>query len=142
MFCKNCGKKLVDDAKFCSECGHITDSNSTGCNVIVNGKDESITYNKKALAYSFYISLVNAPIMLILRILCGKTKTAYGWREHTVNYLPNNIKAVMLILMVGFVAASMFLKKESGANDKKVTRKIIISNIIETIISLIIIFTT
>ena len=135
MFCKNCGNQLNDNANFCPKCGCRTNDNDIIQSNVNNNKTGS--NSKKLFSYAFYLSLINAPLMLIIRLTCSKTRTAYGWRgEYAQSYIPGNIIAVMLLLLFGIIIASFVLKKESGVNDKKSNVKIIVSNVVSAIIGL------
>lgn len=47
MFCKNCGAKLLDDAKFCTNCGQTTDGTQTNVSAPVGRKETLVVESSK-----------------------------------------------------------------------------------------------
>ena len=68
MFCKNCGQRIEDDAKFCKECGLAKDS-------VLSEENKSADYNdnvvglKKQSSQKNYITAIFILIIALLSII-------------------------------------------------------------------------
>ncbi len=85
MFCKNCGKEIAEDTKFCPNCGAATDSSVISESVL----PENIKYPKPAIAI---LSLILGSVDVPFSVFCFFTTS-----------LP------FLIIMYLSAAISMFL---------------------------------
>ena len=100
MYCKNCGKELDDDVKFCTNCGASTSDN------LASGQDtkkanSSPDKDKKEKKVIYYIAFAAAIIVIICSVLfaanyilpdneqAGTTQTANGGNEDTSEQLLN-----------------------------------------------------
>ena len=66
MFCKNCGKQIADDAKFCPECGT---SNETATSVVTENTEKAIDQKKKVSA-KIIVAVVLVAVLLI-GVICA-----------------------------------------------------------------------
>lgn len=83
MYCKNCGKEMVDDARFCSACGCYVDPAAKG---EINGvdnrhldfreKDEGMDVATVVLAILGFIIPLVGIIGAIAQLIAGKNKSA------------------------------------------------------------------
>lgn len=74
MFCKECGKEIANDAKFCPNCGTVQDS-VVGDNVAVNSAPEQNAVNQtpptppqKGMLYYKFVRYVALPYKTVLAI--------------------------------------------------------------------------
>lgn len=58
MYCKNCGKKIDDDSKFCRFCGESTDAQENFTNIDVRKKSELGYFSKSLLMTVVIIAIV------------------------------------------------------------------------------------
>ena len=77
MFCKNCGKEITDESKFCSGCGCLQNESDNNLNVQLptNNLSEIKIVNKIKKTYIF--SIISAIITLIIRL--STQQTYYSW---------------------------------------------------------------
>lgn len=62
MFCRNCGKEIVENAKFCSFCGEST---GTSSNVIAKTVSKGlINFDKETVLH--YLSMITSAIIILL----------------------------------------------------------------------------
>lgn len=87
MFCKNCGKQLEDNAKFCPECGASTSTQADAQATVthVNGTVQGQVEQKSRLVagllgifigglgiHNFYLGFNNKAVLnIILSLFCG-----------------------------------------------------------------------
>ncbi len=105
MFCTNCGKEIDANARFCSYCS--TPINENNYSVPAH----SPTKNKKmhgTTMVSLFLAIANAPILFIIRMMNLESRVETGWREYIVYYVPDNIKAIMYVIMALITMASLF----------------------------------
>lgn len=124
MYCTKCGKELVSSEKFCSSCGKS--QNETKQNFISDDED------KKNL-FAFYIAMATLPILFIIRMLAQTSKhfpagVNGSWRSYDVSYVPGNIKAIMIVLLIVSTFLNISLRKNSNSsnNSKSVATKIML----------------
>ena len=138
MFCTNCGKEIDANARFCPYCSTPINENHYFT------PTQSSIQNKKmhgTTMVSLFLAIANAPILFIIRMMNLESKAEYTWAgEHAVYYVPDNIKAIMYVIMALITIASLFLlAKESK---KSTIIGIVILNIISIIICLCVISIT
>lgn len=122
MYCNKCGNPINAGANFCPACGK---------NIGVSSNSNQ----KKLLEYSKYLMIATTPLMLILRMLMQEEKTGYGWKAYTYYIVPDSYKVIMIVIALGLLATSLYLKIKSGQKSKFVIAGCIISAFISLLIT-------
>jgi uncharacterized membrane protein YvbJ len=80
MFCKNCGWKLPEDAKFCVKCGTPTESTAASTEKIVEISTPSSTTDGQTVHNRAVVKKQRLPwvIVVILVVLVGILAVALG----------------------------------------------------------------
>ena len=96
MYCIRCGKELTHGEIFCSSCGQNQ-------NEIVQTVQTNRENTKKLFA--FLIAILTSPILLMIRMSNQKSEyisagTKNNWRGYTQAQVPDNIKALMIVLLI------------------------------------------
>ena len=51
MYCKKCGKQIVDDSKFCKYCGALVDESEYSANKFVFGHSRDSKFGERGIIY-------------------------------------------------------------------------------------------
>lgn len=100
MFCKNCGWKLPEDAKFCVKCGTPTESTAASTEKIVEISTPSSTTDGQTVHNSAVVKKQRLPwvIVVILAVLVGILAIALGTtkmgKQNTIEPNDKNIAEV------------------------------------------------
>ena len=128
MYCKNCGKELTNSEKFCPSCGKKQNDEKR--------EFKNIEGIKKSL-YSFYISVITSPILFIIRMLAQTTEhrgIADGaWRSYDAIIVPDNIKAIMIVILITSTLLNIMLRKNIPSNEEdkiRITKAMLVVNIV------------
>ena len=113
MFCQNCGKELLDDVKYCDQCGASIGIRNEG-----KVYKESKVLDKLAVITSY----ITSPVILILRFLLEENvRMSFG--RGVIGYrmmLTPAMKIVVGLLSIGLIVFSNTRTKNQNDKNKKV----------------------
>lgn len=140
MFCKNCGKELPDGAAFCTSCGAPTSQTAEPGNqppttpinqspVMPYPQPTPVQEKKRFSGFTIaadIIALLMPALMWIIRLLAQQSEYGYhpgSWYPSTRTYVPDNVKAIMFILLFVLMMLGLYFVISDKA--KKVRSKVV-----------------
>ncbi len=132
MYCRKCGKELVNSEKFCPHCG-------TNQIPKMSNMDKTAASNKrKQVICALCIAAMTSPILFIIRMLSVTTKfvpagSGGAWRDYTAAVVPENIQAIMIVLLIASTIANIILTlggKKYEPEHVRMTRFLVVINIL------------
>lgn len=126
MYCKNCGKELIDGTAFCGECStkqNITVEQSSdeqpiqrqpSYKTVTNGLQNNDRYsdNKadRPLWWALSLSFLICPLIYLLSKVFEETEYS---RYSSSMILPDNMKSTLLLILCGFISLTVGLVANS-----------------------------
>lgn len=114
MICKNCGKNVTEESKFCPECGSVMDG-ETGHNSIVPSEVNVVEKSRKTYNIGHLGILIGGILTIISAFLENKSgiyvsKSIVG-EISAKGSISGNSLVFMLILCIAFTFAMAWFKK-------------------------------
>ena len=114
-FCRMCGKEMSQTSLFCSECGTPVNRDYVPRTVQPTQNQyypvqnsHNIEPSSSRSIISLILSIVNLPIMIILRLAVQETYTdTSGWRAHESTRVPEDSRGLLLLLAITIAITSI-----------------------------------